>query len=185
MDFELSMRLGVIIILVCFFALRSYFIAHYKKINPNWAIKYVITIALILPYFFGLFDFALLPLTKTIRLSIGISVIFLGLLLFFWTHIYLSNNWSPVIEKKFASSRSLVTTGPYRFIRHPTYTASFITLLGFFFFTANWLITATPALGLIVFYAYKVPREENELVRNFGKKYISYMRKTPRFFPKL
>lgn len=185
MDFQLFIKLSVILILVLFFVLRARFIAHYKKRNPNWAVKYIIAIALILSYLFGIFDFALLPLDKAVRLIAGPLIIFLGLYLFFWAHTYLRNNWSPVIEKKFATSRKLVTTGPYRFIRHPTYTASFITLLGFFLFTANWLLTTIPALILVAFYSYKVPREEKELIRNFGKKYVSYMHKTPRFIPKL
>ncbi len=185
MNFELSIKISVFIILIGFFALRSRFITHYKKRNPNWAVKYIIAIIIVASYFFGLFDFALLPLSKTIRLGVGLSVIFLGLILFFWTHAHLRNNWSPVIEKKFAPSRKLITTGPYHFIRHPTYAASFITLLGFFLFTANWLLTTIPALILVAFYSYKVPREEKELIRNFGKKYVSYMHKTPRFIPRL
>lgn len=183
MDFETSIKVLVLGILLFFFIARSRFTRHYTAFTPRILIKYVVALLLMGFYVEGFFDSATLPFGQEIRFFAGIPVIFLGMVLFFWAHIHLGANWSPIIEKKFTSSRRLITSGPYRFIRHPTYTASFIVLAGFFVLTANWLLAGIPFIILVVFYAHKIPLEENKLVRNFGNAYRTYMKTTGRFLP--
>jgi protein-S-isoprenylcysteine O-methyltransferase Ste14 len=130
-------------------------------------------------------DFARVNMNIYLRLIGGTFILFLGFLLFFSAHKHLKNNWSPIIEKKFSKSRSLIQSGPYKYIRHPIYTASIISLIGFLVFTANWLFVGIPFLILILFYCYKIPKEEEELLRNFGKKYKDYMKSTGGLIPKL
>jgi len=57
-----------------------------------------------------------------------------------------------------------------------------ILLLGFFLLSANWLFATIPLIILIIFYSIKIPLEEKELERNFGKKYIEYKKRTGGFF---
>lgn len=184
MDFELSVKVVTLVIVVLFFALRSNFTTHYKKFTSRTLIKWVILIALMELYFGNILNFAILDISQEVRIFVGLSVILLGFALFFWAHIHLGKNWSPIIEKKFAKSRSLVRSGPYRYIRHPIYTASFIVLVGFFVFTANWLLVGIPLVILIIFYSRKIPKEEDELIRNFGKSYKDYMKTTGGLVPK-
>lgn len=178
MDFELWVKITVLVVLIGFFVARGQFTRHYTKRTPRTLIKYVIFIALMGFYFAGSFDFALLSFTKSVRIGLGLPLTALGLILFFWAHVHLGTNWSPVIEKKFAPTRKLVTTGPYQYVRHPTYLASFIVLAGLFMFSANWLLAGIPFVLLIVFYSIKIPREERELLRNFGTRYKNYRKRT-------
>jgi len=182
---ELIIKIITIALGLAFFIYRSSFIRHYKKFTPRTLIKWVILAILTFFYIYGTFDYALLNFNIYFRIIGGTIVLFLGFLLFFSSHKHLNINWSPIIEKKFTKSRSLVQTGPYKYIRHPIYVASMILLLGFFILTANWLLVGIPVAILIVFYLSKIPREEKELIRNFGKKYEEYKKRTGGFLPKL
>ena len=185
MNLELFIKISMLLLVIFFFIIRSKFIKHYKKFTPRTLIKYLIILALFYFYIFGYFDFAKLNFNIYFRLIAGIIIIFLGFLLLFWAHSKLRINWSPIIEKKFSKSRSLIKSGPYKYIRHPIYTASFISLIGFFIFTSNWILTGIPLLILILFYIYKIPEEEKELIDNFGKKYNDYIKTTGGLLPKI
>lgn len=180
MYFEGNAKLIVLALLVGFFLARSYMTRHYTRFTPRMLIKYVVLIVIMSFYLRGSIDFALLAFPFALQVYVGIPLMIIGFGLFFWAHAHLGINWSPVIEKRFAKTRYLVTTGPYRYIRHPTYTASFVVLVGLFVFSANWVLAGIPFLILVVFYSIKIPREERELVRNFGKKYSDYMKRTSR-----
>ncbi len=182
---ELAVKTALILLIAAFLLIRNGFTAHYKKATPKTSIKYLILLPLLALYLFGFLDFALLPLNNIFRFSIGPLLIILGFSLFFWSHKSLGKNWSPVIEKRFSKDRNFIKTGPYKHIRHPIYTASIIMLLGFGLFSANGLLFAASMIILLLFYSRKVPKEEEELIRNFGKKYKSYINSTGKFLPKL
>lgn len=184
MDIEISIKIVTVVLVALFFLIRSRFVKHYKKFTPRTLVKYLIAVVLFLAYFLGYFDFALLNFSLYLRLA-GLLIIILGISLLFWAHGHLMENWSPIIEKKFTKSRKLIVSGPYRYIRHPIYTASFITIIGFFIFTANWILTGIPLIILVLFYSSKIPREEKELMNNFGKKYKDYMKSTGGLIPKI
>jgi protein-S-isoprenylcysteine O-methyltransferase Ste14 len=115
----------------------------------------------------------------------GLILVLLGFSLFFYAHSNLASNWSPIIEKKFTKSRYLVKTGPYKYLVHPIYAASILSLIGFFLLTANYVFVGIPLLILIAFYLVKIPREEQELKRNFGKAFENYLETRWRFVPGL
>jgi protein-S-isoprenylcysteine O-methyltransferase Ste14 len=185
MNTEMLIKILALILVIFFFLFRSRFLKHYKKFTTRTLIKYFIILFLFYFYIAGYFDFAQLDFNIYFRLIVGIIIIFLGMFLLFLAHSYLRTNWSPIIEKKFSKSRSLIKSGPYKYIRHPIYTASFISLLGLFILTANWLLTGIPLIILVLFYSYKIPKEEKELINNFGKRYEDYMKTTGGLMPKL
>lgn len=182
---EILIKIIASLLVAFFFVFRSRFTKHYKMFTYNTLIKWFILAALAIFYLSGSFDGFALNFSFYIRILTGIPIILLGFSLLFWAHFNLRNNWSPIIEKKFTKSRKLITTGPYRYLRHPIYSASFISLIGFFILTANWLLAAIPFFILLFFYIYKIPREEKELLDNFGAKYKRYMKRTGGLFPKI
>jgi len=99
-----------------------------------------------------------------------LSMIGLGLIVLGWSKIH--------------KATDLVTTGIYRFIRHPQYT-------GIFLFTLGWLLhwpsVITLALWpiLMAAYVWLARREEREIEARFGEAYRIYAGRTPRFFPRL
>jgi len=91
--------------------------------------------------------------------------------------------------------RGLVTSGPYRFIRHPQYTAFLLLTIGFTgwsyfyitnFFGISWLSAEeTIALWYLELLAYIILAfiEDKYLLKKFGTEYDNYKTKTPSFVP--
>jgi len=79
---------------------------------------------------------------------------------------------------------SLVTNGPYRWIRHPPYTFGSTLFVALGMMADNWFIVV---LGLLAFIpvAIRTPKEETNLIEKFGDEYREYMKRTGRFLPKL
>jgi protein-S-isoprenylcysteine O-methyltransferase Ste14 len=77
----------------------------------------------------------------------------------------------------------LVEAGPYRFIRHPSYTGALVSLLGFGLSLGNWagLAASLSCLGLA--YAYRIPVEESALASALGDTYRQYLKRTWRLVP--
>jgi protein-S-isoprenylcysteine O-methyltransferase Ste14 len=79
--------------------------------------------------------------------------------------------------------QTVVEVGPYRYIRHPSYTGAIVTLIGFGLTLGNWAgLLALLACG-IVGYAYRIYVEESALVAALGEPYRSYMNRTQRLVP--
>jgi protein-S-isoprenylcysteine O-methyltransferase Ste14 len=81
-------------------------------------------------------------------------------------------------------AHQLVTSGPYRWIRHPLYTFGASLFIAFGVMADNWFIAL---LGILAFIAMaaRTPKEEANLIEKFGDEYRSYMQRTGRFLPKL
>jgi protein-S-isoprenylcysteine O-methyltransferase Ste14 len=79
--------------------------------------------------------------------------------------------------------QTVVEAGPYRYIRHPSYTGAMITLIGFGLALGNWVgLLALIACGAIG-YAYRIQVEESALVAALGEPYRDYMSRTQRLVP--
>lgn len=77
----------------------------------------------------------------------------------------------------------LVTTGPYRWIRHPMYTSLLVMMLGVALFHNTWANYVGLLLLLIAVYG-KIHREESHLHVRF-EDYSDYVKKTDRLIPKI
>lgn len=82
------------------------------------------------------------------------------------------------------AAHTLVTRGPYRWVRHPFYLATALALAANSLVTANWFLALTGGIGfgLIVL---RTRIEEEKLIERFGEDYKEYMKRTGRFFPRL
>ena len=79
---------------------------------------------------------------------------------------------------------TLVTHGPYRWVRHPFYTTAALLMASATVLTANWLIGLLGAVVLTLL-AIRTPKEEAKLVERFGSAYQEYMTRTGRYLPRL
>jgi protein-S-isoprenylcysteine O-methyltransferase Ste14 len=79
----------------------------------------------------------------------------------------------------------VVRRGPYRVVRHPSYTGLLLRYLGFGFAFANWLSAALVFLPLLAATLYRIRVEEAALGRHFGEEYAAYARETKRLVPGL
>ncbi len=78
---------------------------------------------------------------------------------------------------------TLVTDGPYRWVRHPFYVAFAVAMAADALVTANWFpaLTGAAAVALI---AIRTRTEEQKLIERFGDEYRHYMERTGRFIPR-
>jgi protein-S-isoprenylcysteine O-methyltransferase Ste14 len=81
------------------------------------------------------------------------------------------------------NEQALVKEGPYRYIRHPSYSGALISLAGFGLALGNWasLAAAVSCLGLA--YCYRIPVEEAALIVALGETYVQYKKRTWRLLP--
>ena len=82
-----------------------------------------------------------------------------------------------------ANGHRIVEQGPYRWLRHPSYLGSLLAQVGFGMTMTNWLAMLLPVCCLAAAYAYRIPIEEQALVRGLGSDYSDYMRRTWRLIP--
>jgi protein-S-isoprenylcysteine O-methyltransferase Ste14 len=77
----------------------------------------------------------------------------------------------------------LIEVGPYRYIRHPSYSGALVTLIGFGLALGNWAGLAVVLLCLGFAYAYRIPVEEAALTKALGDAYKQYKKRTWRLIP--
>ncbi len=82
------------------------------------------------------------------------------------------------------AKESLVTGGPYAYVRHPQYSGLFVIMIGMLI---QWptIITALMFPVLVFIYYRLSKREEEEMIRTFGDEYKQYRGRVPMFIPKI
>ena len=78
---------------------------------------------------------------------------------------------------------SLVTTGPYRWVRHPFYVSFALAVTANALVTANWYLALTSLIGFTLI-VIRTKTEEEKLIERFGDQYTDYMKNTSRFLPR-
>jgi protein-S-isoprenylcysteine O-methyltransferase Ste14 len=81
------------------------------------------------------------------------------------------------------AGQTVVEAGPYRYIRHPSYTGALITLVGVGLALGNWAALLAILVCTGIAYAYRISVEESALVAALGEPYKEYMRRTRRLVP--
>jgi protein-S-isoprenylcysteine O-methyltransferase Ste14 len=113
---------------------------------------------------------------------VGVGMGAFSVFLAYWVFSNLGNNVTPTVVTR--ANHSLVTTGPYRYVRHPLYTMGFFSYGGFALIAENWFIVVIAVLGLF-FLNLRSYKEEANLIARFGDGYRQYMRRTGKYFPRL
>ena len=129
----------------------------------------------------GRFQSAAIAWHRTAIFGAGVVLILLGVA-FRWYAIgtlgsYFTRDVAVSPEQK------IVQTGPYRYIRHPAYSGTFLTMLGVGVATTNWAGLIALLAGVLLGHLYRVGVEEKALARTIGEPYLEYMHRTKRFIP--
>jgi protein-S-isoprenylcysteine O-methyltransferase Ste14 len=127
------------------------------------------------------FQWASLPLPVWLR-WLGVAAGLFCTLLFYWTLSSLGKNLTDTVVIRAAAT--LVTHGPYRWVRHPFYVTTALLMAAVTLLTANGFIGVCSVLVLSLL-AMRTPKEEQMLIERFGDEYRSYMKKTGRFIPRI
>ena len=120
------------------------------------------------------------PLPVWLRWA-GVILAACGGSLLLWTFRTLGPNLTDTVVTR--RKHTLVTGGPYRWVRHPFYVAVTMMMVGNSLATANWfLLLAGSATLLLIRMRTRI--EEEKLIARFGDSYRAYMNETGRFLPK-
>ena len=110
---------------------------------------------------------------------IGFGSVFLGLA----AVRTLGKQWS--YEARVIEGHELVTQGPYRFVRHPIYTAMLGKLIASNFAFGHWLGLVIAGGVFVVGTLIRIQAEEKLLRETFGTAYAEYAQRVPAFLPGL
>jgi protein-S-isoprenylcysteine O-methyltransferase Ste14 len=110
---------------------------------------------------------------------LGLGLSSLGYFLFLWSVVIRGRH---AVSWEMPESQRLVTSGPYRYVRHPSYLGYFLMFFGLVFLWPN-LFTLFPLVAIPGYFRVTL-EEERLLVARFGDEYSEYQARTGRFFPK-
>jgi protein-S-isoprenylcysteine O-methyltransferase Ste14 len=81
------------------------------------------------------------------------------------------------------SGHRVIRQGPYRWMRHPSYTGGLTTFFGLGLALANWLSLVVLMVMMVTVYIYRMNVEEKVLIAALGDEYLEYSRQTKRLIP--
>jgi protein-S-isoprenylcysteine O-methyltransferase Ste14 len=153
---------NVMMTIIKFFGLVLWFSPLAYLINPAWM------------------AWSKIGLSEWVRwLGVGIGI--LCVLGIYWLFSSIGSGITPTSATR--AQHTLVTRGPYRWVRHPLYTVGSSLFISFGIMADSWFIAA---LGVLAFtaMAIRTPKEEANLIAKFGDEYLTYMKRTGAFLPK-
>ena len=112
---------------------------------------------------------------------VGLILIVLGSLLRRYCFRTLGQYFTGDVRAK--SDQPVIRAGPYRLVRHPSYTAGMMMFIGIGLALGSWFSFILLTIATIATYGYRVVIEERALLDAIGEPYRSYMKETKRFVP--
>ncbi len=104
---------------------------------------------------------------------------------------YLRGRWYSIgylgryftVDVSISAQQKLIDSGPYRYIRHPTYTGALLAFLGLGFCFGNWLSILFMTVPIIAAFLWRIWIEERALADALGEDYRAYTQRTKRLIP--
>ncbi|HUN78689.1 MAG TPA: isoprenylcysteine carboxylmethyltransferase family protein [Solirubrobacteraceae bacterium] len=145
-----------------------------RRTRPPGLVLAVIVIALL-----RVFHAGGLAVHSPILAAVGVAVFLSGLGLAVWARVYLGRNWGMPMTLK--EEPELVTSGPYRLVRHPIYSGILLGILGTALATNGYWAIALVLMGAYFIYSAKV--EERLMTDTFPAAYPGYRASTKMLIP--
>ena len=151
-----------------------------KEKGSGRLISVSVVISFIVAYSFALSGIALLP---SWSFYFGIVVIILGIVVRQWSIAVLGRFFSGMVGVQ--EGQKVVDRGPYRLVRHPSYTGVLLTLVGVGLAFQSWAAVLVILLMFSLAYGYRMYVEEKVLTLELGDEYVEYSKRTKRLIPHL
>ncbi len=113
--------------------------------------------------------------------AVGLGAFVTGTLLRWWAIFHLGRFFT--VDVAVATDHRVVDTGPYRLIRHPSYTGLLLQFAGVAVALGNGLSLAVILLPIAGAILYRIRVEETALRSSLGEPYLNYMQRTRRLVP--
>ena len=111
----------------------------------------------------------------------GVVLFIAGLLLRWWAIITLGRFFT--VDVTIEKDHELVERGPFRIVRHPSYTGVLLAFVGLALTLGNWAALLVILLPIGAAFIHRMNVEENALAGALGSQYTDYMRRTKRLVP--
>jgi protein-S-isoprenylcysteine O-methyltransferase Ste14 len=115
--------------------------------------------------------------------SVGLVLMWAGIALRQWAITLLGRFFT--VDVRVQADQTVIERGPYKWVRHPSYSGMVITFLGMGLALGNWLslvvLALVPTAGLI----FRIHVEERTLLNALGEPYRHYAASRRRLFPGL
>lgn len=109
-------------------------------------------------------------------------VFFLGGSFFrWWSIIHLGRFFT--VNVALAKDHRVVDDGPYRYVRHPSYTGVFVAFTGLGLMLFNWMAALVMVVPVVAVFLWRMTVEERALLQGLGADYNAYMGRTKRVVP--
>jgi len=112
---------------------------------------------------------------------VGVLLIVLGSLLRRYCFRTLGEYFTGDVKAR--PDQPVITSGPYRLVRHPSYSAGMMMFIGIGLALGSWFSFALLTIATIATYSYRVAVEERVLLETIGEPYGKYMKERKRFLP--
>jgi protein-S-isoprenylcysteine O-methyltransferase Ste14 len=112
---------------------------------------------------------------------VGLILMVVGIAVRLWAVSTLRGFFSYTVQIK--EGHRVVERGPYRFVRHPAYTGSLLTILGVGFALQSWGAVLVMAVVFGLTFGYRIRVEEKTLVASLGEEYLQYSKRVKRLIP--
>ena len=122
-----------------------------------------------------------MPWHPALLFALGILLMVIGVAFRWYAVAVLGKYFS--FQLAIQPGQIVVEQGPYRWIRHPSYTGALITMFGLGVAFTNWLSLLSILIAGFIGYSYRVRVEEQILLNSLGEPYHAYMQRTKRFIP--
>jgi protein-S-isoprenylcysteine O-methyltransferase Ste14 len=127
----------------------------------------------------GLLNHGSLAVHDVILGAVGAVLFACGIALAVWARLHLGRNWGMPMTQR--AEPELVTSGPYRFVRHPIYSGLLTAMLGTAL--ANDLLGLIVVAVLVAYFYYSGAVEERNLTATFPTAYPEYRSRTKMLIP--
>lgn len=145
----------------------------------------LIWIVVALAMFLGVFLSYALP---ALTLPRALDLYFVGLVIFVagialrWYAIRYLGRWFTV-NVAIAHEQPLIDSGPYRHVRHPSYTGALMAFFGFALSLCNLAALLMVVVPTLIVFSWRIHIEEQVLSQAFGKRWEAYAQRTKRLIP--
>ena len=144
----------------------------------SFALMFAIIIAFLLPHL-PIFHFLSFAPVNPVLSSIGVILCVAGMIFLVWGRQYLGRNWSQTVAVK--KDHELVTSGPYRYVRHPMYAGGLLACVG------SAIVAGGPWIFLLVIlgtlFLWRVVAEDKLMAQQFPSEYPDYKKRTKALIP--
>ena len=111
----------------------------------------------------------------------GLALILTGAAFRLWAVSTLRSFFSYTVQIK--EEHHVVESGPYRFVRHPAYAGSLLTILGVGFALQSWAAVLVIGGIFVAAFGYRIRVEERALIGALGEEYARYSKRVKRLIP--